>query len=402
VFFDRKALKEKLKGVVLSVINEDNSISIEEKIEILREKLVAESPDHIKEHIRSQHQQFRSDAKRLFSISGGHTSHKENTPLQIKLGHQGAGREPVEARDDVVVAAPVVEDERDLLTEDQRPRISLGKTVGRYQSSRSPGRPGPVSAYSDSPSSNDGYVGDEDAGAKHKGGHGDRHEEVLGRRPEADITLARIRGNLGAFPEIQVVENVNKQPSLDSKTAQKENDIKLASIEGPLGAFPKIQIVHSGEEYQQSTEKIQRFQSEVTKKSGKPKKNFFGKKGNNSKYKPSPSIIRNSSPESSGRLSAFGFSKFQVNPKNLEIARFDYDSSGSLVLVNAKGDNIARAPQGSNIPIKEHLPKPSPSYSITPVYIKNTVTNRNLGVQRRLQDQFNHLQETGSRTRTRG
>jgi len=366
---------------VLSVINEDNSISIEEKIEILREKLVAESPDHIKEHIRSQHQQFRNDAKRLFSFSGGHNKPKESTPLRLKLGQPGTGREPLGTREDAVASSP---------KDDERPRAD--EPAGRYKSGR-PAPPVSVSAHSDSASQS--QYGGKDDGEKHEGSGGEReHEEG------ADITLARIPGNIGAFPDIQVVEN--RQPSHATRTAASEDeagDIKVASIEDSLGAFPKIQIIQG--EDQQYVEKVERFPSEVTKKTKRPKKKFFKKQKATSNYKPSGSITRNSSVPPSRRLSAFGFSKFQVSPQKLEIARFDYDSAGHLVLVNSRGASIARAPQGSSIPIKEHLPKPSPSYSITPVYIKNTVSKKNLDVQRRIQDQFNHLQGTGSRTNSR-
>jgi len=67
-FFDRNALKEKLRSVVLTAINEQKTGSIQDKVNQLRERIVAEIPENVKEHIENTKETFFKGATRLFKL----------------------------------------------------------------------------------------------------------------------------------------------------------------------------------------------------------------------------------------------------------------------------------------------------------------------------------------------
>jgi len=84
VQLSRETLKEKLRLAVLSVLEESEDKTLDEKIYLLQNKLLTQFPASIKKHIQSVQDKFRVSAKKLF-LFGSHQPEKVDVSrLEVK------------------------------------------------------------------------------------------------------------------------------------------------------------------------------------------------------------------------------------------------------------------------------------------------------------------------------
>jgi len=418
-FFSRKALKKKLKDVVLSVIKDDSDTSIREKVALLREKLVAESPAEIQLHIERKAKEFTAGAIRLFSA---HVDKEKTSQIRERLPESTSTTlRPTALVDSsrIIAVDPVDElpesasgDPEALVKEQvsaQKPSLFNAKeqTAAKSRALTSEDQvslraeeqavtsPEPVEKADrdvvDTADGHDnGFIEDASVDSLIEEIYGttmlDLDNEAQHDHPVPSIIDTTTEDRLVGAKKKDTALFFGK-PKLDSEARAasefKPEDVLKISTQVDNNPFRHDNVRKSNSirpkpalATTRKSEDIQRAVLEVVMEH-RPALEVRGPPADNSQA----SLVSNdvkiqsllqdaSSPISIGGTVPVTSKYNRPTVPDFVFANFDYDEQGNILLLNQDGFPIARAPKGSQIPTSHAIPKYLQTAKITPVFIR--------------------------------